>query len=59
MSSDMSNTNNKKPNIPIIYPDQMRADAMGCSGNETVKTPRIDQFAAEGVRFEEAYTKTN
>ena len=46
----------KKPNILIIYPDQMRADAMGCSGNKIVKTPNIDRLANEGVQFEEAYT---
>lgn len=45
-----------KPNILIIYPDQMRADAMGCSGNKIVKTPNIDRIAQEGVQFTEAYT---
>ena len=46
----------KQPNIIIIYPDQMRADAMGCSGNKVVKTPNIDRLAQEGVQFTEAYT---
>ncbi|MFC2025671.1 sulfatase [Chloroflexota bacterium] len=45
-----------KPNILIIYPDQMRADAMGCAGNPIVCTPNIDRIAREGVRFENAYT---
>ena len=45
-----------RPNILIIYPDQMRADAMGCSGNKVVKTPNIDRLAQEGVQFTEAYT---
>lgn len=45
-----------KPNILIIYPDQMRADAMGCAGNKVVKTPNIDRLANEGVHFTEAYT---
>lgn len=46
----------KRPNILIFYPDQMRADAMGCAGNRVVKTPNIDRLANEGVQFTEAYT---
>lgn len=46
----------QKPNILIIYPDQMRADAMSCAGNPCIKTPHIDRLAQEGVRFENAYT---
>lgn len=45
-----------RPNILIIYPDQLRADAMGCSGNPVVRTPYIDRLAQEGVQFTEAYT---
>lgn len=46
----------KQPNILIIYPDQMRYDAMGCAGNNVIKTPHIDKLASEGVQFSEAYT---
>ncbi len=45
-----------QPNILIIYPDQMRYDAMGCAGNNVIKTPHIDKLASEGVQFSEAYT---
>ena len=45
----------ERPNIVIIYPDQMRADAMGCAGNRVVKTPNINRLANEGVQFTEAY----
>lgn len=45
-----------RPNLLIIYPDQLRADAMGCAGNPTIKTPFLDRIAEEGVRFEGAYT---
>ena len=44
-----------RPNVLIIYPDQMRADAMGCAGNPHVATPNIDRLAREGVRFDSAY----
>jgi arylsulfatase A-like enzyme len=46
----------KKPNILIIYPDELRADAIGCSGNPVIKTPYFDRLAEEGVRFEKAFT---
>ncbi len=46
----------EQPNILIIYPDQMRYDAMGCSGNPVIRTPHIDRLSAEGVHFSEAYT---
>lgn len=47
--------NSRGPNILIIYPDQLRADAIGCAGNPCVKTPHFDRLAQEGVRFEEAH----
>ena len=46
----------KRPNILLIYPDQMRYDAMGCAGNQVIKTPQIDRLSAEGVHFAEAYS---
>lgn len=45
-----------KPNILIIYPDQMRHDVMACAGNPVIKTPFLDQLANEGVLFNNAYT---
>jgi arylsulfatase A-like enzyme len=47
--------NGKDSNILVIYPDQMRADAMGCVRNPCVKTPHFDRLAMEGVRFENAF----
>ena len=44
-----------RPNVLIIYPDQMRYDVMGCAGNGVVRTPNMDALAAGGVRFERAY----
>ena len=46
----------KKPNILMIYADQMRYDCMGCSGNPDVKTPHLDRLAQEGTMFDEAFT---
>ncbi len=44
-----------RPNVLIIYPDQMRYDVMGCSGNAVMRTPNIDRLAAGGMRFDRAY----
>ncbi|MGC6484319.1 MAG: sulfatase [Candidatus Puniceispirillales bacterium] len=40
-----------RPNIILICTDQMRFDALGCTGNQQAKTPHIDQLAAHGVTF--------
>jgi arylsulfatase A-like enzyme len=45
----------QKPNILILFADDQRADALGCSGNSYIKTPNIDKLAAEGVRFTNNY----
>ncbi|MBX2882757.1 MAG: sulfatase [Granulosicoccus sp.] len=45
-----------RPNILLVYADQMRYDAMGCAGNPIIRTPHIDRLASEGVQFSEAYT---
>ncbi len=38
--------------------DEHRFDAMGCSGNDVIKTPNLDAIAQDGVRFSCAYTST-
>ncbi len=42
----------QRPNVLFIFPDQMRAQAMGCMGNPDVRTPHIDRLASQGVLFE-------
>lgn len=47
---------NKRPNIIIINPDEMRWDTMGHMGNPAASTPRLDRFARdEAVSFSHAY----
>jgi len=51
---DESKKEKSQPNILIIQPDQHRGDILGCAGNTLVKTPNLDQLAAEGIRFSNA-----
>jgi arylsulfatase A-like enzyme len=39
------------PNLVFIMPDQWRGMALGCAGNEQVRTPNLDRLASEGVQF--------
>jgi len=43
------------PNLLFIFPDQWRAQALGCVGDPNVKTPNMDRLASEGVIFTNAY----
>ena len=43
-----------RPNLVIVFPDQMRAQAMGFMGADKVRTPRLDAFAAEARTFTQA-----
>lgn len=42
------------PSVLLLTLDTLRADALGCYGNQTVKTPNLDTLAREGVLFEDA-----
>lgn len=44
-------------NVVLIVIDTLRADHLGCYGNKSIKTPHIDQVAAEGVLFENHFSK--
>ncbi len=51
--------NDAKPlNVLFLFPDQMRAQAMGCMGNPDVKTPHLDKLAAEGLLFRNHFANT-
>ena len=43
-------------NILFMFADQMHAFAMGCMGNDEIKTPNLDRLAAEGVLFRNCYS---
>lgn len=41
----------RRPNIILIVGDTVRADHLGAYGNASAKTPVLDAFAAESIRF--------
>ena len=43
------------PNVVLITIDTLRADHVGCYGDNQIKTPNIDSLAADGARFERAF----
>ncbi|MGC9349876.1 MAG: sulfatase family protein [Anaerolineae bacterium] len=45
-------------NVIQIMMDQLPYDALGCYGHPLIETPNIDQLAAQGVRFTNAYAQT-
>ncbi len=46
----------KRPNILVFFTDQQRWDTAGCYGNKMGLTPTLDQMAASGTLFENAFT---
>ncbi len=46
---------NKRPNIIILNPDQMRSDSLHHLGNEASVTPNLDLLAQDGVSFSNAF----
>ncbi len=46
----------RQPNIVFVFSDQQRWDTVGCYGQPLPITPNLDRMAADGVRFEHAYT---
>jgi arylsulfatase A-like enzyme/Flp pilus assembly protein TadD len=51
-----SAASNSEPNVIVITVDTLRADHLGCYGYKKIRTPNIDALAADGARFERAYT---
>ena len=44
-------------NVVLILSDQLRADCVGCYGNELIQTPHIDALAGGGTRFSDAFSQ--
>lgn len=46
----------QKPNVVVILADDLGYGDLGCYGATKVKTPNIDAFAQQGVRFTDAHS---
>src|SRR5687768_2002366 len=47
-----------KPNVIIIFIDDMGYGDPGCYGNTQARTPNIDELAARGTRFMQFYSNS-
>jgi choline-sulfatase len=48
----MASTDSNKPNVVVIMTDDQGAWALGCAGNEEIRTPHLDRLAERGILFE-------
>lgn len=49
----------RQPNVIIILADDLGFGDVGCNGATRIRTPHLDQMAAEGVRFTDFYASAN
>jgi len=49
----------QKPNFIFVLSDDIAQGDLGCYGQKLIKTPRVDQMAAEGTRYLQAYCGTS
>ena len=54
-SSSSSHSVPAKPNIVLIYMDDMGYGDLECYGHPTIKTPNLNALAASGIRFTSFY----
>jgi len=54
-ATDKTEFNSRKPNVILIYADDLGGGLLGCYGQQIIKTPNIDNLAENGMRFRNAY----
>ena len=47
-----------RPNVVLIYADDIGYGDLGCYGATAVKTPNLDKLAREGMRFTDAHSSS-
>ncbi|QXP66370.1 arylsulfatase [Polaribacter sp. AHE13PA] len=55
-SCDKKEQQQSKPNIILIYADDLGIGMLGHEGQKIITTPNIDQLANEGMRFKNSYS---
>jgi choline-sulfatase len=46
-----------RPNFLFFFPDELRAESLGCYGHPVAQTPNLDEFARQGVQFEQCHVQ--
>ncbi|MEM8669016.1 MAG: sulfatase-like hydrolase/transferase [Planctomycetota bacterium] len=54
----LGGSNVERPNLVVIFIDDMGFADPGCFGNPLIKTPHIDRLAAEGIRLTNFYVNS-
>lgn len=49
----------RQPNLIFVLSDDIAQGDLGCYGQQLIQTPRLDQMAAEGTRYLQAYCGTS
>ncbi|WP_282135274.1 arylsulfatase [Seonamhaeicola maritimus] len=57
--TSISSIQTKKPNIIFLLADDMGYGELGSYGQETIKTPFLDEVASKGLRFTDFYAGTS
>ncbi len=57
-SASASEARREKPNVVVIFIDDMGFADPSCFGNPLVKTPHIDKLAAEGIKLTNFYVNS-
>ena len=57
-SASAQEPNSEKPNILVIFIDDMGFADPSCFGNPLIKTPHIDKLAVEGIKLTNFYVNS-
>jgi arylsulfatase A len=55
----LSKTTSTRPNVILIYVDDMGYGDLGCYGSKVNVTPHIDKLATQGMRFTQYYSASS
>ncbi len=54
-----ASADDRPPNLIFVLSDDVAQGDLGCYGQELIRTPRLDQMAAEGTRYMQFYCGTS
>lgn len=59
ISTALTAQSTQKPNVVIIYSDDVGYGDISCNGAQKINTPHIDRIAKQGLRFTNAYATSS